>query len=229
MRPTNSLDLLGRATTRQISRLRNGIARAAVARGVDRDRHVAYSTIEAANLWAEFTRAYYLSWLLNPSRSSRPKVEVLGGCTKNHGCPGGDAATWSRDQALAHAINRYRTGRFVRTMPGPTWGPRDEPAWFKTSILLDLATDLACSHLADVKAAVSIPTRVFADLPVVRNFFAHRNDRTVLPIMALGPMNNVSPTLRPTEMLLARPSGRPQSLILDWLDDLRATVEDLCR
>lgn len=79
----------------------------------------------------------------------------------------------------------------------------------------------------DVLAAFSVPTKVFEHLPMMRNFYAHRNEHTARIAKNLArytiPMRG-----HPTEILCTRAYGRPQILILDWIDDITAIVELLC-
>lgn len=229
MRPTANLSLLAAAVNRRLARLRAITAAADLAIGPDRDRRVAYVTIESLNTWGQFCRAYYLSWLFTPNRTARGSIAVATACRRNHGCPAGSPTNWTTDQAIAHAINRNRTHHFVTPGTAIDWSNRMEPAWHKTDTILELSGDLSCSNSQDIAAALSTGTRVFVDLPFFRHFYAHRSERTAAPAIALGPMNGVRSHPRPTEVLLERALGRPQSLLSDWLDEIDLTAADLCR
>lgn len=58
------------------------------------------------------------------------------------------------------------------------WHRRQEPSWHDPHTLLHLAATLGFQNLATIQAAFSLGLRVFIDLPVVRNFYAHRNEGT---------------------------------------------------
>jgi hypothetical protein len=232
MNSTSHLILLESAAFRHLYRLREVVRDATGLRGFARDQRVGYATVEGLNTWTQFSRAYYLSWRLQPGRKSRPPITLGGTCTHGHGCPLGPPATWSPDDAVAHAINMRRKSKtkFVKTTPTKTWGDRDEPPWFREWILPDLATDLNASHESDIRAAFAVTvTNVFGDLPQFRNFYAHRSERTGVVLPAIARVNTVPASARPTEMLLARPIGRPQALLLDWLDDIQHVIEELCK
>ena len=84
------------------------------------------------------------------------------------------------------------------------------------------------SNISDVQAAFSSGTRVFLDLPVFRNYFAHRNYQTEEAAMNAAAQYGIPVTLPPHQILFEKPIGRPQGLIHDWIDDMVFTVEYLC-
>jgi len=116
-----------------------------------------------------------------------------------------------------------------RTLPSTTgkWSRRDEPTWHETRSLLECATALNVSNLADIRGALSIGTRVFLDLPVFRNFFAHRNDASCSSASALAISYGI-PSGHPSLVLLRKPFKRPWPLLVEWLDDMAIVTELLC-
>jgi hypothetical protein len=76
--------------------------------------------------------------------------------------------------------------------------------------------------------AFGVATQVFAHLARARNYFAHRNRDTRATAQGIGPSYGLSALLHPADMLLARPVGRPQALILEWIDDIEIVVSYLC-
>ena len=132
-----------------------------------------------------------------------------------------DAITLSIARHKPHLARRPR-------LPGAVWHRRDEPTWHDPVVLRTGCVDLGCSHLVDVQAALSLPTRVFADLPVFRNFFGHRNGQTEDAAKNTARQYVISTALHPTEMLAARPAGRPYPLLVDWTDDVHAVIALLC-
>lgn len=178
---------------------------------VEQERLVSYVTIEALNLWSSFARAYYLSSVLGAKTNAGTKVAVHGQVFR---APG---------DALGYAIKLLRP----HAGPGP-WKRRDEPTWHDPQTLLKVYQALSASHLSDVQNAFSYPTLVFARLPTVRNFFAHRNEETARKAAQVARTYGLSPRLRPSDVLCTKLPGRPQAIAADWIDDLCSVISLLC-
>ena len=61
MNPSYRLEKLNRAARRRITKLRTVVGPLSLPVSPEADRLVAWTIIEARNLWASFLRAYYLS------------------------------------------------------------------------------------------------------------------------------------------------------------------------
>lgn len=180
----------------------------------EHDRLISYVTIETVNLWAGFSRAYYLSCVLGARTTAGARI------------------TFSRaGVSTPHDALRLAVATFNPRFRGAptTWRRRDEPAWHDIAVLLRLVTELACSSLPDVRVALGYTTTVFQHLPVFRNFFAHRNEDTARKTSNIARGYALSPRLRPAELLVSRRPGRPQSVICDWLDDMYNVITLVCR
>lgn len=175
---------------------------------------LSYVVIETQNTWSNFSRAYFLSSVLHPTTVSGVKVTISRG-------------PLSFDGAIGLAISKWGK-RGARPRLDGSWHRRDEPAWHDYTILLRACQEIGSSNLAHVRAGLSSGSRVFTDLGPFRNFFAHRNLATEHAAMQLAPQYGIPATLRPSQILLTPPLGRPQPLILDWIDDLSSTIEYLC-
>jgi hypothetical protein len=173
------------------------------------DRNVSFVVIEAMNNWASFSRTLYLStcrgardWRLQRLTVNRP----FG----------------SDDEALHFAIKRYKPNF-------PAWPTRvthrDEPNWLDPNTLLTLLNDLSASNAPDVNAALSFQGRVLTDLPTLRNFYAHRQENTAQKARRLMINYGIAPQIHPTEFCLSYESGKSQSIVLDWLDELLTVQE----
>lgn len=173
---------------------------------------LAYIVIEMQNSWYNFARSYFLSYLKKPRLRSGVRLN----CD-----PGLDVSG-----ALGLVINYFKP--WARPKTDGTWHRRDEPAWHNPHVLLTACSSIGASNLNDVQAAVSSGTRVFVDMPVFRNFFAHRNGHSQSAAMRTATQYGISPILRPHQILLQRPLDRPQALIHEWVDDLVFTAEYLC-
>ncbi len=125
--------------------------------------------------------------------------------------------------ALAQSFGNMRAGR------GGVLRRRDEPTWHDPLRLLRGCQNLGTSHLGKVRKAFSTRSSVFYDLPTCRNFYAHRNEDTAAKVLNLGLSSySIGGKAHPSEVLAARAPGRPQSLILDFADEIRIAMQDLC-
>jgi hypothetical protein len=178
------------------------------------DRRVAFITIEALNLWASFVRSYYLSCaVMQPLRESGARITI------------GLHGVHNADDAIAISIMTLKP----RVTWGPPWSRNDEPAWHAPGTLVALSRAIDSSNQQEINAAFGYPTKVFLHLPSVRNFFAHRNAETADKVANVARSYRLDPKLRPAEILCSAVPKRPQSLLSDWLDDLRATIFLLCQ
>ena len=180
----------------------------------EKDRLVAYLTIEALNLWETFVRFFYLSCAVMHPRTESGNLVQVGGVN----IP-------SVIDALEFSIRTLRPSLGKR----PPWNRQDEPMWREPSTLVKLAHAAGVSNERQIIAAFGYSTAVFHHLPTVRNFYAHRNDSTAKKTEGVARYYQLSPKLRPSELLCSKPIGRPQTLLSDWLDDLRNVITLMCR
>lgn len=177
-----------------------------------RDQQLSYVVLEAHNLWANFIRSYLLSCLFLPRRMHGGQVTL-----------GNNAIVSPGD--LVHCAAKLQKGPMA---PAPTTR-RDEPKWHDVSMFLKTCQAIQCSHLMNIQAALSVQTRVFYDLPTFRNFYAHRNEESAEKALALARKQYLITTaVHPTDALTTPAIRRPQSLVLDWLDDMYVVMGSLC-
>lgn len=215
MTPRRRLERLHRSTARYLLRLRGSIPTfGSVRAGRESDVRVSYATINLLNCWANFVRNYYLSCALG----TRTKGAVPVHCAIRFA---------TVNDALGRAIQKFRPSATPKT--SGEWDRRDEPAWHDSNTLLRLAEDPGLSNRYSIEAALSLGSRVFIDLPTMRNYFAHRNQSTYRAAVSIGANYGIPVRDRhPIEILLSRPLRRPQLLLYDWIDDIQTTVELLC-
>lgn len=215
---TRRLGKLGTVATRRLARLRVLVISEPSATADDHDAHakrertIAFVAIEAHNLWALFVRSFFLSCVIHCRHGSGHKVVVT------HPSMG------SVPDALRFAIGRMKS----HLKGKPALLRRDEPAWHDPGVVLTLLREAKSSNLAQVDAAFGYRTRVFQDLTLCRHFYAHRNEDTEARAVQLARAYGMAPTRRVTDLLCSRAPSRPQTVLLDWLDDLRIVVELLC-
>ena len=180
------------------------------------DRAVAFAIIELDNLWAGVARSLFLSAAfagcdatgtpLSLSKVSRPR---------------------NTDEALTHAIRCIKGSNYKRGSTGP-WTWRDEPPWWDPGTLLRSLQEIGASNYQQVNVALGAYPDVFVHLHAFRNFYAHRGKDTrqqLIPHLRLLQF----PTTHSATLALSSPNPnvplfRRQPLLLDWLDDVRATI-----
>lgn len=214
MRPTKNLRQLQYAASKRLERIQGFLIRkSSVKATFSQESQIGFATIEILNTWVNFSRAYYLSANYSTSSTTGSKINVATRCL-------------NENQAIGRAISHWKP----RARPSSTggWRRRDEPPWHDTSLFVDICRHEGFTNLADIEAAFSTGERTFIDLPVFRNYFAHRNRGSELAAKNLAANYGIAVTLRPSEILLSRPLGRPQALILDWTANIIFTIEYLC-
>ncbi len=179
----------------------------------ERDPLVAYVSVEALNAWSQFSKAFYLSCALNARTESKAKVQTTP--------PG-----LSMDDAIGRAILLYKP----RSMPNSLgqWQRRDEPTWHDPAVLMRVCLNINCSLHSQMQAAFSSGQQVFADLPVFRNFYGHRNRLSSAAAQNLSPRYLLPSNLRPSEILLKAGPRASTSVLIEWLAEMKFTAEFLC-
>ena len=177
----------------------------------ERDIVVAYVAIEALNAWALFSRSFYLSCAGGAKTEKRKRV----------------ALTIQTTDPLGHAITRYKPGAQPNHLG--EWHRRDEPTWHDPNVLMAVCRNLGCSIQPEIDASFSMGQKVFKDLPVFRNFFAHRNEGTSRAARNLGPSYTLPTRLPPFQLLLSFSPGSTAPVIVEWLAEMKITADFLCK
>lgn len=173
------------------------------------ERQMTYVVIETYAIWANFTRHYYLSTALRARHhGSRVALTVMPFPTA--------------DAALTHAVHVERPSLVAKSAP---WSPRDEPVWHDATVFTRLIGGLGASNVASVQAGVSYQPSSVRDVVTFRNFFAHKSRIATQKAKARARPYAISPSLRPTEILVTNARNRPQPLVRDLIDDLVGAVQ----
>lgn len=211
MRRTKRLRKLRLALNGRLYRLEKRLRSiASSARIPERDSAVAYVAIEALNAWALFSRSFYLSCALRARTEKNSKISITATATDHIGV----------------AISQYK--KWARPNAAGVWHRRDEPAWHDPNVLMTVCKSLGCSNQAQIDASFSLQQNVFNDLPVCRNFFAHRNESTCQAARNIAPRYALPTYLTPAELLLSVSPGASTSLMLGWIDEINVTAEFIC-
>lgn len=211
MRRCKRLRRLRKTLTQRLSRLERRI-KTVTDGGSQRDRDlvVAYVAIEALNAWALFSRSFYLSCALGAETERKRFIT-----TAAMGEPLGAAITCINSRARPTAAGG--------------WHRRDEPAWHDPNVLMRACRNVNCSIQTEIGQAFSLSQTVFSDLPVFRNFFAHRNGQTSQAARNLAPRYMLPTRLSPAEFLLSISPGSTETVIVDWLVEMGITAKFLCK
>jgi hypothetical protein len=203
MNPTNHIPKLHKKAARRFLKLRNLAAQACVLPFLQSDQVMSYVVIQFQTILSNFTRAYFLSCTLHPILLDGSYVSC-------------DPSITSFSQALDAAMRKCKH----KTWERGGWDRRDEPAWHRPETLINSCAEIKCSNYAQVVAAYSLPSNAFDHITKFRNFYAHRNDFTVGFAQSVANHYSSLPRQHPTTILASVAYGRPQPLILDWVDEV---------
>lgn len=171
------------------------------------DREVSFAAVELLNTWARFSRTLYFSICRGTKDVGGQKITTT-------------VSLSGFDDAQRHAAQFFKK----YPLPPGKLTHREEPNWLEPTVLQKLLADIGASNVGVVDAALSLQTRVFQDLPSVRNFYGHRGQDTARKAANVGRNYQTSPSLHPTQLCLAYAPGRAQSILRDWTFDLRTVM-----
>jgi hypothetical protein len=211
--PSHRLEDLNRAANRRIAKLRARVSNLKLPVNFDDDARVAWTVIEARNLWAGFLRAYYLSGAIRTRTRSGKPVRFTSRVFPD------------LESALRFAV-RLKNPSFQR----PRITRYDEPPWHNTKNFIKVHQKVGATNLSQIYAALGIGSGFIQRLTDLRNFYAHRCDETFRAAANVGVSLGFStkPELRATKILCSRLPKRPQNVITDWLDDMANVFDLLC-
>jgi hypothetical protein len=217
MRPSKYLkQLRHKANERHLKKLRTLADEASRLAWPESDQKISYVAIECLNTWANFSRAYFLSCTLLPWREKGSRITC-------------NISIRTFNDAIDAAMRKCKRRVWDREVQKRgNWGRRDEPTWHDRNILIKSCEEIGCSNQTEILNAFSIQPKVFDHLPTFRNFYAHRNDDTAMKAKRVARSYSIPTPGHPSKILLTPAYGRPQILILDWIDDIHTIVELLC-
>ena len=207
VRPSRDLRILQHRSLERVARLRGVVDESLLRVDSSRNRSdtasidhaIAYTIIELDNLWAGTARSLFLSAAFRARDGSGTRVELSKVPQPS------DAA-----EALKHA-----GGRADR--------------WWKQRSLLRALENVGASNAPQVQMALNATPNVFEYLHTFRNFYAHRGHGTRQKLEASLRKLQFPRHYSATRALISpRPTRgrpRPQPLVLDWLDEMRTTIE----
>jgi hypothetical protein len=208
VRPAGRLDRLQRTAQRHVLRLRGLATGVSTPATGGAERLVSYVVIETANLWSEYSRAYYLSTAFRARDGHGVRIQLQVGGIR------------TEEDALTQAILCVKPGLPKRHGP---WTPQDEPPWHDRGVLNKIVVNLGASNSRSVSAAAGYGTPATQDLQTVRNYFAHKSQGTAAKMRRLA-RRYKHPGVRPATLMLSVEPGKRQPVLIEWLDDLYAVI-----
>lgn len=212
MRPSLQLTKLEATALSYIAFLRTQAVSALLKADGPNDRVLMFVVVETHNTWALFVRSFYLSCVFSAKRRNGAIVTSLVPAPRN--------TITAIDQAM-RLLKPHAPG-------GAPWPRREEPPWQSLSTILQLARSFRFSNFAEITTALSYPTGVFPHLRDCRHFFSHRNEETMRVALSHSRSYGLAGLRHPKELLRAVATGRPQPIVLDWLDDISNVVGLMC-
>lgn len=208
MRPTTGpINQLTQSAETRLARLRDLCDGLALPTTPPDRRLISYTVIEAANLWAAYSRCFFISAALGARDRTGQRIVAATAHSPS------DA-----EDLAVHALHPKLRGK-----NGP-WSRRDQPDWQNKGHLLRALDYVGATVYAPVDQALSYPTRVLADLPTMRNFYAHKAERAADPARKLGRHYGITRRVSPPELLCTVPKSGGDALLNEWLDDLSAII-----
>jgi len=208
MRPTvgpiSSVTVIARG---RLERLRALASRLVPPLAPEDRRLLSYVTIEAANLWAQYSRVFYFSMALGARDATGRRVVAL---------PANDV-----ESALDLAVYALRPNLAGTKR---VWTKGELPDWQNKGHLARLVEIVGPVLWPEVDRAVSYSTRVLSDLPTMRNFYAHKAERAAKSARDLRRHYGITGAVSPHELLCSRPAFGADLLINEWLADLSAIL-----
>ena len=219
MHPVSDLQKLADTLVFRIRRLEALARQIAEKDNADCAAQMTYLTVESLVSWANFCRSFYLSCTVCSARQ-------IGGGRVSHT----RSVITDQRSALVEAIRELKPNALSQVRARRNINSRFEPTWHEKRSLVALSGNLAFPNNATIVAAFSYPTRFMDDLPIIRNFFAHRSQGTARKVEALASRDHGLATLHhPADLVNKTLTGHTEPLLIEWLIDIRAIGLALCQ
>jgi hypothetical protein len=214
MRRRTCLDRLNRSFTRRITQLEVVANNVVGKSGHDVDRAIAFLAIESLTAWSSFAREFYLSCaFLYPKTMSGQHVSHQ------------NTSITDEYMALNHSILIIKG----KPVSAPRIAPRDEPPWHEKRVLSLLSGSLSLSNNRSIINGLSYQTTFFEHLPTLRNFYAHRSESTAAKVLRIAHSKyGIISARHPNDLANFLFAGRVQTLIQEWLSDMKQIGLTIC-
>lgn len=213
MRPVTDLGKLYGAFAYRILRIRRLFDLAGSSPEPRRSEFISVSVIELDNLILSSLRALTISSLRCGRTSQRNKIST----TRRFG---------DEQEIAAFMLSILHVKSFQKLRSPTRVSRRDEPKVRDPRATEIVFASCGASNIGSLRNALALNTTLFADLPILRNFYAHRNEDTWRKVRTKAHALGVFRIKHPNELLMTMLPGRPVTLFEDWLDDAELFFEE---
>jgi hypothetical protein len=217
MRRARRLKTLGKALGERLDHLQLLLTPYAGRLDAEASRMASFVLVNCVAGWGLFAREYFFSCaLLSPELKNGDRVRYSSPLIADE------------REALIEAIRAAKNPQFSPAA-GVNLKPRDEPDWLAKDTLSKISTRLGFSHDIRLANALAYQTSFFPEAVTVRNFYAHRGKESADKIRNLARRTYYKPRLgHPTEFVNTILPRRTDTLINEWIADLRIISGSLC-
>lgn len=210
MRPSRDLEKLAAVAENRLGQMLHAVSVAASRADKAAQRCVVAEIIDAQNLWQHFVRSFFISAYTGGKCASGVHCLVLNSTAGQYADP----------IEFAIATTNPKTYSQKKTK-GIAFSFRDEPPWHLEWVLPRLAQAAGLSNHSSIVSAFSVPGRAVADLPTIRNYYAHRSERTAVLVRGLAPAYLYPKDTKPSVLPLLPHPTIGASIGEVWLIQLR--------
>lgn len=213
MRACRSLPVLYDMFEKRVFRLL-AVHKAVLAAPTDcaRDRSTAYCALEMSNAWGGFLRAYYVSAASGARRRSGARVRL------------GSRPSFTSEIDAVMAAIRVQNPAFTKRR----YTSYDEPDWNSKSVVIRIATNLSMSNLVEIRRGFAMASRIRDRMAPVRNFYAHRSERTALRVKNVAKDLRIPSVQRATDLLCSLLPGKPITVFEQWVIECTRAGYEIC-
>ena len=172
------------------------------------DRIASYVCINSLNMLAEFNRTYFALALENAQTRTG---NIVG-------------TQFPKNTSVYTALSNLN---LLHPKAPASVSRRYEPAWHSMPLFLNVLVWASVTTEGQVRVAMGLPFRVLGDLPTIRNFFAHRNGETAQKSRRMLSRYYSVPSSHPSFMLASFSSGRPTTILEDWIVELEIVFDTM--
>jgi hypothetical protein len=104
-----------------------------------------------------------------------------------------------------------------------------EPRWFDAQSCLGAASFLKVANYSTLSAGLAVTPSPIEDLRKLRNFLAHRNERTAAEVHAAAVNMGIVPTSKVIEILQTVTAGLSVNVLRTWIEQLQAMSDIAAR